>query len=564
MALTDSPRKIALAIAESLRRFRRRIRTSLTGFADMRGYVPDKLLIAPQELRTADPTLAQELYGGRYFFAGVTVECGGENPFLLEAANESWARKLHQFTWIRHLAASNDNLAARHARTLIMDWITIHGRGQGEIVWEVETSARRLIAWLNNSVTIVSGAELEAYRRFLRAIGYHVKFLKTHAGSAPEGIPRLVAHVALAYASVCLSGGEKASKPVWDKLDQILDDQIYPDGGHVSRNPEMVADILSLLLPLRQSCTAAGRTPSKSLIAAIERLLPALRYFRLGDGALARFNGSGNAEYDLIATLLRYDESLGSPLLDASQSGYQRMVVGDTQVLMDVGNPPTRELSVRAHAGCLSFEFSSAEEMIVVNCGAPPQPERYDEPVWRSTAAHSTVVLNDTSSCKFDNSGPVGRFLGGQIYSGVLKAESRREDVPEFSLVTGSHRGYVSDFGIRHTRVLQLDTNGERLAGIDRFTNAYGKELSHLTRDAVAARFHFHPDVKLEASGGNSVSVKLRSGRVWQFFCEAVTPHIEESIFFASVSGPRKCQQLVLNVKAMEVPELKWHLIKLS
>ena len=39
--------------------------------------ISDRLLIAPQDLRTADPTRASEIYAGRFAFAGKIVICDG-------------------------------------------------------------------------------------------------------------------------------------------------------------------------------------------------------------------------------------------------------------------------------------------------------------------------------------------------------------------------------------------------------------------------------------------------------------------------------------------------------
>ena len=41
----------------------------------------DRLLIAPQDLRTADGTRASEIYAGRFAFAGKVVICDGRSPF---------------------------------------------------------------------------------------------------------------------------------------------------------------------------------------------------------------------------------------------------------------------------------------------------------------------------------------------------------------------------------------------------------------------------------------------------------------------------------------------------
>src|SRR5260370_19180494 len=44
----------------------------------------ERLVIAPQELRTADPTRANEIYGGRVALAGENLVCGGRPPVRSE------------------------------------------------------------------------------------------------------------------------------------------------------------------------------------------------------------------------------------------------------------------------------------------------------------------------------------------------------------------------------------------------------------------------------------------------------------------------------------------------
>ena len=51
----------------------------------------DRLLIAPQDLRTADPTRASEVYAGRFAFAGKIVICDGRSPFEMLPPSEEWA-----------------------------------------------------------------------------------------------------------------------------------------------------------------------------------------------------------------------------------------------------------------------------------------------------------------------------------------------------------------------------------------------------------------------------------------------------------------------------------------
>ncbi len=78
---------------------------------------------------------------------------------------------------------------------------------------------------------------------------------------------------------------------------------------------------------------------------------------------------------------------------------------------MSVAAPPLSQAR-NAGAGCLSFELSSGAQRIVVNCGMPASGDELRR-MARSTAAHSTATVADTSSCRFlgETAGPFGARL---------------------------------------------------------------------------------------------------------------------------------------------------------
>jgi len=61
---------------------------------------------------------------------------------------------------------------------------------------------------------------------------------------------------------------------------------------------------------------------------------------------------------------------------------------------MDCGSPPKE----KTHAGSLSFEFSYFGEKLVVNSGSPVVNDKKWIEAMRSTAAHSTVSIDDVNS----------------------------------------------------------------------------------------------------------------------------------------------------------------------
>src|SRR5262249_47076474 len=205
------------------------------------------------------------------------------------------------------------------------------------------------------------------------------------------------------------------------------------------------------------------------LINAIDRMMPMLRFFRHGDGNFGLFNGMGPTPGDRLATVLAYDDARGTPVANAPHSGYQRLQADDVVVLMDSGTPPPIGLSQEAHAGCLSFELSAQQHRIVVNCGLPATNRESWRQLARATAAHSTVTLNDSSSCRLLASGSLQRLLGVPIVAGPTNVPVVREDRGAGTLLRVSHDGYAQRYGMVLQRTIRLADNGGRLDGEDAF-----------------------------------------------------------------------------------------------
>ena len=131
-------------------------------------------------------------------------------------------------------------------------------------------------------------------------------------------------------------------------------------------------------------------------------MMPMLRFFRHGDGNFALFNGMGPTPHRAARRPCSpMTTRAANPVANAPHSGYQRVQAGDALLIVDAGPPPPLAMSAEAHAGCLSFELSSRNHRIVVNCGLPATSRETWRHVARATAAHSTVTFNDTSSCRF-------------------------------------------------------------------------------------------------------------------------------------------------------------------
>jgi len=521
------------------------------------GTTPERILVAPPDLRLADAQIADDIYHGRFPLAGQLVETGGASPFQMTETPLEWRKALHGFRWLRHMREAGTELAAANARALAADWIASHGGRIASPAWDPAVTARRVIAWLQHSTIVLQGAEFPFYRSYLRSLMVQVRYLRFAARDMPRGEELLRVRIALTFAALSLPVPGSVLRNATRSLAAELDRQILPDGGHVSRNPMALLELLADLLPLRQTYANQAETPPAALMGAIDRMVPALRSFRHSDGGLARFNGMGPTIADRLAAILRHDDTAGQPLLHAPYSGYERLTMGGTTVIADTGAAPPFDVSQVAHAGCLSFELSSARQQYIVNAGTDMFGPDDFRPLARATAAHSTATINDTSSGRFTYPPAVQALLGTPLHGGPSKVPCERRDTTDTQGFVASHNGYAARFGIVHQRELTLSRSGSVLDGVDRFFKV-GDETVGGGGDLATVRFHVHPDTELYRDSADRFVLGSPGSDYWVFSCEEVEPTLEESIFFAGVAGPRRTRQIVLAFAIADHPLVTW------
>ncbi|MTI18408.1 heparinase [Rhodobacteraceae bacterium RKSG542] len=519
-----------------------------------------RLLIAPQDLRTADSTNASDIYSGRFLFAGHLVETNGLSPFDVPSPSVEWEKALHGFSWLRHLRAAETAVAQSNARALVEDWIKACG-GHHPVGWQQEVVARRVLSWMAQSPLLLDGCDADFYKRFMRSLTRQVRYLRRTVNESPDGLPRLLANMAIASASVSMEGQGRHTKQALRRLDSELQRQILPDGGHFSRHPGAVVEVLVDLLPIRQALVMQGQKVSPVMMESIDRMMPIVRFFRHGDGSFANFNGMGSTQGDLVATVLAYDDARGVPSASAPYSGYQRLTGGDSIVLMDTGKPPVPQVSHQAHAGCLSIEFSSQRNRIFVNCGVSSQERLEWRSVARSTAAHSTVEIDELSSCRFLSNVKLNGIIGSPVLSGPKNVSVERQDNEVADRVVASHDGYLDRAGVTHERDLTLSRDGTVLDGIDRIV-PHGK-IANGRKYTI--RFHLHPKIKCSMlNSGNSIALQCADGEAWEFMCEDGKLALEESIYLSDVFGHRRTNQIVITGRIKSEQVVTWMIRRIA
>jgi Uncharacterized protein conserved in bacteria len=560
-SIAESRRSAYYYASEAWQRFAHRLALGRISTIRFAGATPERLVVAPIDLRIADPHIATEIYSGRFALGGTQLDTGGASPFQMPMPNESFARSLHGFGWLRHMRAADHDLAFSNARSLVDDWISTHGRDLSGFAYRQDVLASRLIAWFSHSPVVLRGADHGFYRRFLKSIALQVRYLRHVAHVAPDGETRFRVRIALAMSSLCLPAGAGAVKTAARLLDVEFERQILPDGGHISRNPQVLVELLTDLLPLRQTYVNLGQKLPGRMIAGIDRMFSALRFFRHANGEIALFNGASTLSADRLLAVLRYDESAGVPYREAPHSHFQRLASRGTVVITDTGTPPPGALSRGAHAGCLSFEFSSGANRFIVNAGAPVHASPAYASYARLTAAHSTLVLDDQSSLSFSRSG----FLGAIVVGGVRRVEVAGLDEAENWLgFAATHDGYLDAFGKYHCREIRLLANGAEIHGRDRVMRPGDKPIARSDASVAVVRFHVNPKIAVEHHESGAIYLTAQDGERWAFVCPDVPAEVEEDVHFADIAGPRASRQITLTFSPAERQEVSWSFSRIA
>lgn len=559
MLYSSRRRLLYLYLREGWRRLSRRLALGRLSALRFVGWTPDRLIVAPTDLRAVDGFVAEEILQGRYPLGGRALDTEGDSPFEIDLPSRAFATKLHSFGWLRHLRAVRDEAGFAKLRQIIDDWIATHGRNIGGISWEADVVAQRTIAWLSHSPVVLRNAERGFYRRFLKSLAFQVRYLRHIAKTVPDGEARLRVRIALAMASVSMPASTSVIRKAARSLDLELDRQILPDGGHFSRNPLAGLELLLDLLPLRQTYVNLGHDVPSRLIPCIDRMYPALRFFRHQGGELALFNGATSVLAHELASVLRYDETAGEPFRSLPHMHFERLSLGETAIIMDTGRPLSVDLSRVAHAGYLSFEMSSGRNRFIINSGAPKFASERFRQMARATAAHSTVTVNDTSSCRFSKS----PFLGPIVTEGPFRVVCERKDESgRIESVRASHDGYLAAFGLVHERDIGILNGGRLIRGRDRLSRVDGRDPEAADAAVAVARFHIHPAIGIRRHGESEVYLSAPDGEAWLFACRDGELAVEEDVFFADPSGARASSQITVTFPVGSQPEIQWTLTR--
>ncbi len=525
--------------------------------------------VVPEPRTVGDFTRGHGLCNGKLTTTGFEASFGDGSIWDIPGTPTLVTAQLHRFEWLDDLATYGDKRARSLARRSQSEWIEKFGSGD-VLAWQPATVAYRLLRWINHSAfTGLTGSDPD--QDAISSIGQHIAFLRKFWSKSAAGFDRAVALTGLICAEMSTGKTVSSLENRFAALDKEISRCLTPDGAVRSRNPEELAEVLTLLAWVFRACDDLNAVPPEDLCEKAETIGPVLRALRHGDGSLARFHGgSRGAEGQLDTALAFAGVRAETPLEDAM--GFTRLTSGASSILLDTAAPANGALSNLAHASTGAMEMNYRSSPIIVSCGSALGFDPDFAMEARATDGHSTLILERQSTASFVDLTDINSCIS----SGPTDIPFKRTRAIDGMRVQVGHNAYLKDFGVMHARTLDLTTTGTGLVGEDMLVAqgeteeaAFQAAKSKLGRDLnCVIRFHLHPEVKpvLNVEKG-AVDLHLDSGQMWTFSHDGYSAvSLEHSLYFQqALPEPRVTQQIVMSfLVSKPISRVRWSLVKSS
>lgn len=520
---------------------------------------PEGLTGSPPDPRPGRAENGRRILLGDFTFAGVTLHAGPKgDPWDRPNPSRRFAVALHRFDWLRDLLAVGESGAVEALRLTLL-WRRTFGRWNG-FSWDPEVLERRVFNLACGAPRFCAGASDAETAQIALDLARQARHLLATIDGPARAAERACA-AALAGAVLAGEAGDRLTTTALERLTKALAETVQADGGHASRSPQAAVQLLLDLQTLDEALVQRGIAPPDEMMRAIDRLVGAVRFFTLADGALPVFQG-GEALRPALVAAARASENDAGRTLPAARNGYQRLESRSLQLVADAAPPATGPWSVTACAQPLALEVLISGRRAITNCGW--SPDAVGPEALRLADAASTASLGDLS-CGAPVRGLQARALGPRLIGADAAVSAKRQQAEGALWLEMAHDGWVRRFGLRHERRLYLDLAADELRGEDRFTPVTDAAPGEDPRRFIpfAVRFHIHPDARASlARDGKSVLIKPEGEETgWWLRNDAMEVAIEASVFFQDGQA-RRTSQVVLRgqVRQEAGARLRWKL----
>ena len=464
--------------------------------------------------------------------------------------NEKDYKKLHNFFWLFTIDLKSSK---KITQSIILNWIETNQKYNSKN-WEIDTLSKRVISWISNSRLSYDESDNSYKEKFNNNIKKQVNHLINEITRSTWVNDKMIGCAAIILTGLSYKD-EKYLNYGLNLLKKIISLSFDSSGFPKSRNIRQLLFYLKYFILIREWLKESQNEIPDYLNEIIFYLGQSYNFIWQNTNQNFLFNGNQNNEnYDFDKYLNFHNYKFKSE--SNEYGGYVVLRNKNIILSMDLGSSPERKFSDDYQSGALSFEIFFKNCKLISNCGYFQKYKHQLNYISKSSASHSTLTLDNRSSCKFKKNS-----------NNILKVDQDLKVIKKTVLyeknywaIIGSHEGYLKKYGVIHERKLECFLEKNRFLGTDILIK---KKKFKSTNFEI--RFHFEPGVKLtKTQDEKSILIELENSG-WKFSSKNNKIDVETGLYFGKKNSFVENQNIFISgITQNGNEEIVWEIIKIE
>jgi len=459
-------------------------------------------------------------------------------------------KNLNSFFWLFSLDLRSSK---KDTQNIILQWINKNHRYNSKS-WETDIVAKRIIAWTSNSRLTYEDGSADYKNKFNSIIKKQINHLINELEQLEWVDDKMIGCVAIILTGLIYQDKDGYLKIGLNLLKKLVKFSFDNDGFPKSRNIRQLSFYLKYFILIREWFKESQSEIPDFINENIYYLGQAYAFIWQNNKVDLLFNGNhetNNFDFD------HYLKKLGYSFKNKSNElgGYAVLNNKKTSLIMDVGSSPDKKFSSNYQAGALSFEIISNGKKLICNSGYFQNQNHQLNEISKSSAVHSTLILDDRSSCKFHKT----KNENSRVSYGLKILKKNIVFEKNYWKINAAHDGYLKKYGIIHEREIEFYPEQIKFVGHDKIISK-----DNIKNFKFEIRFHLEPNIKVMKTQNNkSILIEL-DGAGWKFKSNNNNISIDDGLYFGKKYSFVDNQNIVISgMTNDENHTINWEITKL-
>ena len=457
---------------------------------------------------------------------------------------------LNSFFWLFSLDLKSSK---KDTQNIILEWIGKNHKYNSKS-WEVDIVAKRIIAWVSSFRLTYEDGSRDYKNKFNSVIKKQINHLINEIEGSELVDDKMIGCAAIILTGLSYQDKDQYLKTGLNLLRKLVKYSFDSDGFPKSRNIRQLCFYLKYFVLIREWFKESQSEIPDFINENIYYLGQAYAFAWQNSKIDLLFNGNhktNNLDFDHYLKKLGYNFKNQSNEL----GGYAVLSNKKTSLIMDIGSSPDKKISSNYQAGALSFEITSNGKKLICNSGYFQNHNHQLNELSKSSAIHSTLILDDRSSCKFNKI----KNEGSKISHGLKILKKNIVFEKNYWKINAAHDGYLKQYGIVHEREIEFYPEQIKFVGHDKIISKDGvKNLK------FEIRFHLEPNIKImRTQDSKSILIDL-DGEGWKFNADNNNMNIDDGLYFGRKDSYADNKNIVISgMTNDENKTIKWEITKI-